>query len=303
MTPEQQEQVLKNLPLVSINLKQILGSMSKAPSFLEWDDLEQAGREGLIRAVLEAPTKPDNVRWTTFAHWYIRQAIRDALEGSANKAGERQVRLPHRIHVLLNAMARASDVLMQSLEREPYPEELASHLGWEIEIIRRLQGWGSQSPKSYDTLGEDDDGNTAADLGQNIFASQEENIIDPIVMSTLEEVLASPMLLERENEVLIRNVVGDESLTDIGRDFGVTRERIRQIRQRALKKIRSDSRMRRQEDENLFVSNIRTAHLYRFANQSRSDDEWWAENTIKLEWTEERIRTWKYGSIPRSLMA
>ncbi len=299
MTPEQQERVLKNLPLVSLHLKHILSGMSKKPTFLEWDDLEQAGREGLIKAVLEEVTKPNDVRWTTFAGWNIKGAIRDAFEGSADKAGERQVRLPHRIHVALNAITRVINELTQKLEREPYPEELAAHFDLSVNTILQLRKWSSQSPESYDWVGEDRDGNTAADLGQSVFAQQEDEITDPIVMSTLKEVLNSPMLSRREVKIMFRSLVGDESFEEIGDDLNVSRQRVQQIQARALKKVQQDSRMRRQDDENLFVPNMRTAHMYRFANQDRSDDEWLEENTVKLEWTEERRRQWYYGSIRR----
>jgi len=302
MTPEEEKKVIENLPLVSLNLRQIMGRMSKKPTFLEWDDLEQAGREGLIQAVLEEKARPEDVRWTTFAHWYIRQAIRDALEGSSYKAGERRVRLPHRIHVAINAMMRAEDELIQKLKREPHSDEIAEYMGLSPRTIEQLKVWNRQNPESSDWMEEDEDGNTIADLGQSVFDPDSENIDDPIAMSTLKEVMNSPMLSEREVAILLRSLVSDESLTDIGDELSISRQRVHQIQNRALRKVRNDSRMRRHDSENLFTPNMRTAHLYRYANIDRSDKEWWAENTVLLEWTEKRRRQWKNGSVPRQVL-
>lgn len=298
MTPEQDAMVLENMPLVTMNLRGILAAMSQKPVFLEWDDLQQAGTEGLIRAVLELELLPDTIRWTTFANWHIRQAIRDQLEGGPDRAGERQIRLPHRVHVSLNRINRMADVLTQQLRREPTADEIGQQLGIGARDVDEIRGLSKRTPDSLDRLREDEDGNTPADLGRSIFDDNVDEISDPIVLDTLEEVLASPMLSEKELEVLNRSVVGDESFEEIGDNYGVSRQRIQQIQSRALRKIQQDSRMRRQHDEELFMPNMRTAHLLRGANRERSDDEWWETNTVKLEWTDERRRQWRYGSMP-----
>ena len=302
MTPEQEILILKNLPLVSMNLNHILSRSSKRPMFLEWLDLEQSGREGLIKAVLEKELKPEDIRWTTFASWYIRSAIRNALEGNAYEAGERQIRLPHRIHIAMNAIAKATEELTQQLNRQPCREELATHLGWSESVIEKLELLNQRKAQSFDELAEDQDGNTLADLGQSVILQPEEAVTDPIIMQNLRDVLNSPMLTKRELEILFRKTVGDESFQEIGNDLKVARQRIQQIQARALHKIKQDSRLRRHQNEDLFGHDIRTAHLYRFANRDRSDAEWWAENTTKLEWTEERRRQWARCGLPRQIL-
>lgn len=302
MTPEQETLILENLPLVSLNLKHIISRSSRKPTFLEWDDLEQSGREGLIKAVLEKELKPNDVKWTTFASWHIRQAIRDAFEGSKYKAGERQIRLPHRIHVALNALSRTTAELTQQLHRQPYTNELATYLEVSESAVDTVQRWDKQTPQSYNELTGDKDGNTPADLGQSVFTQMEDEIVDPLVAIALREVLNSPMLVKRELEILFRKTIGDESFQEIGDDLNIKRQRAQQIQARAMRKIRQDSRLRRHQNEDLFISDMRTTHLYRFANRERSDAEWWKENTVRLEWTEERRRQWARCGVPRPVL-
>jgi RNA polymerase sigma factor (sigma-70 family) len=309
------EYVLEHKNLIYPILKQTIRSMAKYPEFVTFDELIAAGEDGIFEAAknvieygLPLYLNPDTgemepVAWSTYAKWHIKREIRRAIASQENT-----IRVPEWLFEEQAVLQKAKAYLTQKLKKEePTIDELAEELAkppveWTREKVVELILLSQRSVTPMSQITPDYDDNMADDLGQNVLDDNFDNITDPIALDILKEVLSSPMLSRREAEILIRSLVYGETFEEIGTGMVVSRQRVQQIQARALRKIRDDSRMRRQADEDLFVPNMRTAHLYRFANRDRSDDEWWAENTVKLEWTEKRKRQWKNGSVPRQML-